>query len=157
MTSSKEKGESKEISILGYFPSLFEEQRTFMARVSVLPCSVIAPSHLSPPEGFPSPWDSLSLPQGKRLLLYNKWQTLNKQHGQTQIQTMIVNIFSSVADSNTVDWLLPASLREPAAVESQTQCWKEKSLLISKVPVEPGLELLPQGIAASDAILRPQS
>lgn len=37
-----------------------------------------------------------ALLQGKRLLLYNKWQVLNKQYGQTQIQTMIVNIFSSV-------------------------------------------------------------
>lgn len=30
-------------------------------------------------------------------------------------------------------------------MESKTKCWKEKSLLISKLPVEHGLELLPSG------------
>lgn len=119
MTSSKDKGESKEKSTLHYFPSLFEEQRTSMARVSVLPCSIYAPSHLSPPEDFPSSWGSHNLPQGKRSLLYNKWQALNKQYGQTQIPTMIVNVFSSVVDSNVlISSCLPAW--------GSLQLWKAK-------------------------------
>lgn len=69
MTSSKDRGEIKEKSILYSFPSLFFKQGTSVASASVLPYSSIAPSHLSPPEGFPFTWDSYSLPQGTGLLL----------------------------------------------------------------------------------------
>lgn len=130
------------MSILCYFP--FLQTKHSWPEYLFCPALLIAPSHLSPLEGFPSTWDSHSLPQGKRLLLYNRWQTLNKQYGQTQIQTMIVNIFSSVADSNVlISSCLPAW--------GSLQLWKakhsaeRKSLLISKVPVEPGLEVLPSG------------
>lgn len=51
-------------------------------------------------------------------------------------------------------WLFPPNLREP--VKSKTQRWKENCLLVSKLPVEYRLELLPQRcVAAPNATLTP--
>lgn len=129
VTSSKGKGEIKEKSILYCFPSLFFKQATSVASAFVLPCSSTAPSHLSPPESVLFTWDSQNLPQGTRLLLWNKFQELNKQYGQTQIQRMIPNFFWTVVNNNILTSLCLALSHQP---EGACICEKQNTVLEGK-------------------------